>query len=199
MYAYACLKMSLVAAALISTSVAANAADAPAPAPSRAQLGALYAWTGFYAGGHVGFGSVGDDDSRFLGGGQVGYNFYRTGPWVFGAEADISSGSKDLNWTSTLAARLGYAFNRFLVYGKVGGAWASFDHGDPCDHDNKHGDSCGGSNTATGLLLGAGVEYAVQNNWSVKFEYNRMNFDHRADANVFKIGVNYRFGPGPLR
>ena len=191
---YACLKMGLVATALISTSVVANAADAP----TRAQLATLYNWTGFYAGGHVGVGWVGDGDSGILGGGQVGYNFYQTGPWVLGAEADLSAASKDLNWTSTLAARLGFAFNRWLVYGKVGGAWANFDHGDPCDHNNKNGDSCGGSKTASGLLLGAGVEYALQNNWSAKFEYNRMDFDHRSDVNVFKIGLNYRFGLNPL-
>ena len=183
---YACLKTSLVVAtALISTSVLANAADQRPPV--RSQLATIYDWTGFYAGGHVGVGWVGNGDSGFLGGGQVGYN-YQTGPWVIGAEADISAASNNLNWASTLAARVGWAFNRWLVYGKVGGAWANQ------DFVGSHG--IVSSNTSSGLLLGAGLEYALQNRWSAKIEYNRLDVDHKAD--VLKIGLNYRFGLSPL-
>ena len=58
---YACLRMSLVGAALISTSVAANAADVPRP-PVRSPIATIYDWTGFYAGGHVGGGWVDNGD-----------------------------------------------------------------------------------------------------------------------------------------
>ena len=178
---YACLKMSLVATALISVSVVAVAADAPRP-PVRSQLATIYDWTGFYAGGHVGVGWVGDGDSSFLGGGQVGFN-YQMRQWVLGVEADLSAASKDLNWTSTLAARLGWAFDRWLVYGKVGSAWANI------DVETRH-------RTTSGLLLGVGTEYALQNNWTAKIEYTRMDLDHKVD--VLKLGLNYRFGLGPL-
>jgi len=181
---YACLRMSLVATALISTSVVTYAADAPRPV--RSQLATLYDWTGFYAGGHVGVGWVADGDSNFLGGGQVGFN-YQIRQWVLGVAADLSAGSKDLNWTSTLAARLGWAFDRWLVYGKVGGAWANIDV--PVFDGVV-------SRTSSGLLLGVGAEYALQNNWTAKIEFNRMDVDHKAD--VLKIGLNYRFGLGPL-
>ncbi len=68
---YACLRMSLVATALMLTSIVANvsnAADIPR-APVRSPLATIYDWTGFYAGGHVGGGWVGDGDGGFLGGG----------------------------------------------------------------------------------------------------------------------------------
>jgi opacity protein-like surface antigen len=182
---YACLKMSLVVAtALISTSVIANAADQRLPA--RSPLATIYDWTGFYAGGHVGGGWVGDGDGGFLGGGQVGYNI-QMGPWVYGVEADASAASGDLNWTATLAARFGWAVDRWMVYGKVGGAWVNEDF----VRMRRVSDD-----TSSGLLLGVGAEYAFQNNWTAKIEYNRMNVDR--DVDVVKFGLNYRFGLNPL-
>jgi opacity protein-like surface antigen len=50
--------------------------------------------------------------------------------------------------------------------------------------------------TSSGLLLGVGAEYAFQNNWTAKIEYNRMNVDR--DVDVVKFGLNYRFGLNPL-
>ena len=183
---YACLRMSLVAAtALISTSVVANAADVQRP-PARSQLATIYDWTGFYAGGHVGGGWVDNGDGGFLGGGQVGFN-YQMRQWVFGVEADVSAASGDLNWTSTLAGRFGWATGPWLIYGKVGGAWANVD----VVTMRRVSDS-----TSSGLLLGIGAEYALPNNWTAKVEYNRMDVDRNVDA--VKVGVNYRFGLNPL-
>jgi len=178
--------MSLVAAtALISTSVIANAADVQRP-PVRSQLATIYDWTGFYAGGHVGGGWVDDGDGGFLGGGQVGFN-YQMRQWLLGVEADLSAASGDLNWTSTLAARFGWATGPWLIYGKVGSAWVNNDivtHGIVTDK------------TSSGLLLGIGAEYALLNNWTAKIEYNRMDTDRNVDA--VKLGLNYRFGLGPV-
>jgi outer membrane immunogenic protein len=183
---HACLKMSLVATALISTSVVANAADVPRP-PVRSPIGIIYDWTGFYAGGHVGGGWVDNGgDGGFLGGGQVGFN-YQMGPWVYGVEADVSAASGDLNWTSTLAGRFGWALDRWMLYGKVGGAWANVDVVRMARVSDE---------TSSGLLLGVGAEYAFQNNWTAKVEYNRMNVDR--DVDVVKFGLNYRFGLNPL-
>src|SRR5215510_2989587 len=180
LHMYACLKMSLVAATLISTSIVANvsnAADVPRP-PARSTIATIYDWTGFYAGGHVGGG--------WVDGGEVGFNFQR-GPLVYGIEADVSGASGDLNWTSTLAGRFGWAVNRWMLYGKVGGAWANEDF----VRMNRVSDR-----TSSGLLLGVGAEYALQNNWTAKIEYNRMDVDR--DVDVVKFGLNYRFGLNPL-
>ena len=69
----------------------------------------------------------------------------------------------------------------------------------------------GASETRVGWTVGAGVEWAVWDNWSVKLEYDYLDFGSRtvtfndpvfgaATINVsqriseVKLGVNYRFG-----
>src|SRR6516162_2304182 len=137
------MKLGLAAAMLASAPDVSNAIDAVhAPAYGYPPPPLFYYWTGFYGGGHLGVGwSVGA--SGFLGGGQAGYN-YQINQWVLGVEGEFSgTGIQDnvnatfvfpgaiattpaetsLDWVSTLAPRFGYAFDRWLVYGKVGGAW----------------------------------------------------------------------------
>jgi len=181
------LKTCFVVAALMSTAVTAQAVDLPArphkgPAPVVA-----YDWTGMYVGGHLGWGSA-DDLDGFLGGGQVGLN-YQFGQWVAGVEgqfswSDISKGGHSIDWVSTLAARFGLAFNRWLIYGKVGAAWADFK-------------APGFSETDSGMMIGFGTEYAFGNNWSGKIEYNVIDFDGKDNLHLVKAGINYRFAPLP--
>jgi outer membrane immunogenic protein len=168
-------------------------------------------------------GQVSPEAAGFLGGGQVGYNF-QVGSWVFGIEGDGSvstaNGAKscpngffatchaNIEWTATLAGRLGYSWDRTLFYAKGGAAFteATFD----------------GSSNVTGLtfatvtdnrvgwMAGAGFEYALTSNWSAKAEYNYMDFgtrnltfsngefaDIRLEVHAVKVGVNYRFGWTP--
>lgn len=176
------LKVSLVAAALGSTPVAAHAADAARPVPR------AYDWTGFYAGAHVGW--AGDDDSAVIGGGQAGVN-YQIGRWVLGLEGELGTSSGNIGWLTMLSARAGWAFDRWLVYGKLGSAWADIDNGD--GGRNKRGES---DHSSSGWLFGIGAEYVLQNNWTAKFEYNKIDIND--SAHVFKVGLNYRFGLGPL-
>ena len=187
---------------------------------------------------------VGNDytGSGGLAGGQVGCN-YQDGNWVFGAEGEgYWSGMKatDARSTSTfrdsdtdknkydfsIAARAGIAFDRTLVYGKAGWVWGKFDFLEtdtsPC------GIGCvpfitttAGGDTLNGLLLGAGIEHAITNNWTVKLEYNFLRYGskeisfvdcnnrstpacglpftntYHADKQIFKIGVNYLFNMAP--
>jgi outer membrane immunogenic protein len=218
------VKISLVAAALVSTPIVADAADAVrAPVYRPAPIVPLvYNWNGFYVGGHVGAGWSDGGDAGFLGGGQAGYN-YQIGQWVLGAEWQMSATSiKDtvsasfifpgfavgaasiearLDWVSTFAARFGWAFDQWLVYGKVGGAWAHTSV-DIVNSINSIAGSLGMATsfdrTVSGLLLGVGAEYALWDNWTAKVEYNMMDFgsDFFTDStfHVVKAGVNYHFG-----
>jgi outer membrane immunogenic protein len=219
---YRFITFGLAAVLLASASAASEAADVqrgpayrPLPPPP------FYNWTGLYVGAHVGGGwadlGVGDSGSGFIGGGQVGYNFQVNPNWVVGLEVEVSgSGIKnnlltiptfagpmtvDFNWNTlvTVAPRFGYAFDTWLVYGKVGGAWA--DVSGSVNTPFGSGSTPGG--TASGWMVGVGTEYAFRNNWSAKIEYNHLDFG--GDAGTFltpntvtvdtvKAGINYRFG-----
>ena len=114
----------------------------------------------------------------------------------------------NLDWVSTLAARFGYSFVRWLVYGKAGAAWAhaSANINSSVIIPGIGGVGGGGTidQTVSGWMLGVGTEYAVGGNWTAKVEYNMMNFGSNSpfssdSFHVIKGGINYRFGgPGWL-
>jgi outer membrane immunogenic protein len=210
---------------LAGATIVSKAADAPRPpAYPMPPPPLFYNWTGIYAGVHAGGGwadlGVGDTGTGFIGGGQVGFN-YQVNQWVWGLEADISgSGIKNnlasigtpfgpitanFNWNSltTLAPRFGYASDSWLVYGKVGGAWADVS----VSVNAPFGFSSSAGGTASGWVAGVGAEYAFRNNWSAKVEYDHFDFGNDGGTfitgntvtlNTVKAGVNYRFGGWPF-
>lgn len=248
------VKLTSLLTAVISLGGAHSvfAADLPAKAPVRPPaFVAAHNWSGFYIGGHVGYGwgskewtriggSGGEDGNGsvrsfdpdgFLGGGQVGIN-YQVNQWVFGIEGEISwsdvgggfagtnnngpaSWNTDINWIATLAGRIGYAFDRSLLYVKGGVAWADEDYTHPATGGQLQAFNYTGSATRTGWLIGAGYEYAFGQNWSARLEYNYMDFGTKSitlnevsgrfatfdvdqQLHAIKFGVNYRFGGAPI-
>jgi outer membrane immunogenic protein len=178
----------------------------------------------------VGMGIPSYDANGVLGGLQAGYN-YQMSSWVFGLEGEVAwtnmsgasnwvmngnSGtlSTDVRWLDTVAGRVGYAFDRTLVYAKGGAAWESADYGHIMTGGMNH--SLSGDATRTGWLVGVGIEHAFWQNLSVKLEYNYIDFGSAnittADGagtsatfnihqrvNILKAGFNYRFGgEGPV-
>ncbi|ALK08634.1 outer membrane protein [Blastochloris viridis] len=179
----------------------------------------------YYGFPYTGYG--GKDDNGFLGGGQIGFN-YQVGQWVFGVEGDVSwtdlgtshdyyiddpffyyGRGSSVDWIATLTGRIGYAWDNWLLYAKGGAAWGGRDGGRNYDlldvyYDNR-------DDTHTGWTLGAGVEWAWTPNWSVKLEYDYIDFGggheyyvgdyyfkEEAQIHTVKLGVNYRFGgPAP--
>src|SRR5262249_51740693 len=140
--------------------------------------------------------------SGIAGGVRGGYN-WRTGSFVFGAEADLNlSGTQDRfaswkfsnPWFGTVRGRLGYAFSNVLVYGTLG---LAFGEG--------HLELGGASETKshTGWTAGAGMEGALSNAWSARVEdlyfdpadrpYGLTGPSHGFESSLFRIGVNYRF------
>ena len=233
------LEISLVAAAMVWSPLAADAADnVPAPAypapPYRPAppIPLTYNWSGFYVGGHLGVGWADGGSSGFLGGGQVGFNYQFNPQWVLGIEADIAGttikdrvnasfvfpsapgfppmvattgASASLDWVSTFAAKFGYAFDRWLIYGKAGGAWAhaTANISSSVIVPGVGGVGAGGTidRSVSGWMLGVGTEYALWDGWTAKLEYNMIDFGNDVIADdklhVFKAGFNYRFGYGP--
>ncbi|MGH6682313.1 MAG: outer membrane protein [Pseudolabrys sp.] len=216
---------------------AANAADLPRPAYKAPVFNPepVYSWTGFYIGLHAGYGwttisgsdptgtGTGDLDG-WLAGGQLGYN-YQIGKFVVGVEGDLSAADVKFSvddplglgggnatvkndYFATLALRLGYAFDRFLVYGKGGAAFTR----EKWDITDGVGGFANGSFRRTGWMLGAGVEYALWNAWSIKAEYNYLHFGSidevlttggglvaagpataSSHSHLLKFGLNWRF------
>src|SRR5579859_1536448 len=92
-------KLLVSAAALTVFAAPALAADMPArtytKAPSYTAPAAIYNWTGFYIGGHVGGAFAGDNsltgsDARFMGGVQGGFDYQFATIGVMGVEAQYS-------------------------------------------------------------------------------------------------------------
>ena len=139
------------------SSVSARAADLNYPTPVEPFMAPpAYNWTGFYLGGHGGYGwGTGDAETvgtptqhpeGWLGGAQIGYNFQFPSNVVVGVEADVSFAGVDdsrldgtalrlsskIDYFGTVRLRLGYAFDRFLPYVTGGMAWAHAHGGMSC-------------------------------------------------------------------
>lgn len=198
--------------------VPALAADLPqAPAPVYEVVPTTQQsidWTGLYVGGNLGwaFGnfdnktngsaSLSTDANGVTGGLYTGYNFQVTPNVVLGAEADFSlsdltqtrtNGGLSLesksDWNSNIRARIGYSFDRYLVYGAGGLALADLEVSANGDRDSK---------TALGWTVGAGGEAAITNNLSARLEYVYQDFGSQ-DFNLNGTGVSSDFSNSQIR
>ena len=141
------------------------------------------------------------DVKGFLGGGQIGVN-QQIGNWVIGIEADASwanlkgtqtiieggpaagitsnrSGSSIADRFVTIAGRIGFAQDRWLVYVKGGAAWVHENHTFNAVQTISFAGAtltgttvAAGSENRFGPVIGFGAEYALWGNWSFKSEYN---------------------------
>jgi len=178
----------------------------------------------------------GNNGGHFLAGGQIGYN-WQINNFLLSAEADADWLSRDNNngvgvvvpgvagpiavssnrtWITTAAARFGITADRALFYGKAGGGWVG-ENGLTISNLATGATIAGaGSRSRGGFLLGAGVEYAVTNNWTIKAEYDWIDIKGRTflvpagspflvgdtftssgrNVQEFKVGFNYLFNTG---
>jgi outer membrane immunogenic protein len=192
---------------------------------------------------------VSADTRGFLGGGQIGCDYQFASNWVIGIEGTISAsdikgdasetvlfqipGTAQVvpitgiahgktEWLSSATGRLGWSWDRWLVYAKGGAAWAKDKYSADIPIFSEHLED---TETRTGWTVGAGVEWAFWNNWSAKLEYDFYDFGTRTVTltgffpgvgpstappgpiaapgievqeriSVVKLGINYRFGLG---
>src|SRR5262249_52939100 len=98
--------------------------------------------------------------------------------------------------------RIGLVEDRWLVYAKVGGGWV---HSSALL--NFPGASWSGSNTSSGWLVGAGLEYGFKSHWTVRLEYDFLSLANwssstvpslqlNRDVQMVKAGINYKFDAG---
>jgi len=155
----------------------------------------------------------GDRSGGFAGGGQIGYNYQFTpgSGFVIGVETDIQgiafakadaaylgttpyySVRPNLDYVGTVRARLGYAFDRVLVYGTGGFAYgggsrpssaASYPHSLP-------------GTDRTGYAAGGGIEYAFTEKLSAKVEALYLHLDRGfTGTTYYSASVPAYYGAG---
>ena len=171
----------------------------------------------FRTGDGTGRNDAGRDATTLLGGMFAGHA-WQSGPWVYGLEADISASNLERSVSSvpmgvgfegrdtafgpiraradafgTARARIGYAFDRYLVYATFGleGARARFSTGLP--------NSTPGSvqaprreRTFIGFSLGTGIEYAITDNLALGLEYRYLDLGHSGRLDLGTVpGVDH--------
>ena len=197
----------------------------------------IFTWTGVYLGGQIGYqwgksstgltaaggtlGEPGYSPNGVIGGAHIGYN-WQVAQFVLGLEGDVDGAGyrgsavdagTGLLFTTretvegSVRGRIGYAWDRVLIYGTGGVAFASIRNG----YTNQ---ITGASDTFTtgrvGWTAGGGLEYALTNNWSVRAEYRYTDFGsysqflanstvgtfsarkHETD-NAVRVGFSYKF------
>ncbi len=182
----------------------------------------------------------GVDQSGGFGGGQIGYN-WQSDRLVYGLEADFEGAdangaatvnvatpypfppgtahsSANLDWFGTVRGRLGYTvWDRGLLY--VTGGFAYGGVANKVTGETVFGQlNASPSEVATGYVLGGGVEYAFSPAWSIKAEFQYIDFGtaklqafsavptqaavESCDSfNAVRAGINYRLAPAyePLK
>jgi outer membrane immunogenic protein len=133
-----------------------------------------------------------------IGGAHVGYNL-QFAQWVVGLEGSVDGSSQNgtvtdgvtglmketrLDVQGSIRARIGFAFDRVLIYATGGAAFS--------DVRNNYVDTSGivtgtpgnseqDSKTRAGWTVGGGIQYAVTNNWSIRAEYRYSDFGNNKD------------------
>lgn len=182
--------------------------------------------------------SLGNDSSGVVGGGQIGYNWQFAPNWLLGIEGDISGTGirstntapvlflggapvgvgfnhgqdRNVDWMASIRGRLGWVWDRWMVYGTGGAAWADVNYRNDLTFPGAF-NPVSVNKTLSGWVAGGGVEYAVSNNWTVRAEYLYYDFGDETVINVspafvptatnnatwdnqihvVRAGVNYKF------
>ncbi|MDB5560312.1 MAG: outer rane autotransporter barrel, partial [Enterovirga sp.] len=181
----------------------------------------------------TGAGRVSPDYAGLLVGGQVGAD-YQFGQVVVGIAGDAAWSNArggrgcpnvgalffyncetTTDFLGMATARVGYAWGRSLLYVKGGAAFADLRERAKDNAGNQPllggitlADTTSRPYSAMGWAIGAGAEFAVTTNWSVKAEYMHYELERRQlafqtpgvaptsaahDGDLVRVGVNYRF------
>jgi outer membrane immunogenic protein len=169
-------------------------------------------------------GQANADRGSVIGGLQAGLN-YQIYNVVLGIEGDIGwaslsrsvaalslagpgfdTYSSKLDTLGTVRGRVGLAFDRLLVYGTGGAAFANLKDQlvDTAAHFTASPNS-----SVTGWTAGGGIEYAFADHWTAKAEYLHVGFPDRTafssiaalgyaftfkdSLDIGRVGINYKF------
>ena len=115
-------------------------------------------------------------------------------PYVGVRTAADSVAATSGGWFASIAGRVGFAVNNFLLYAKGGGIWAnignSFTDTDPIGLTLVAGTTVSGR---TGWLAGAGVEVAVNPNLTARIDWTHYDFGTASHTATASNAVLYTF------
>jgi outer membrane immunogenic protein len=184
------------------------------------------------------FGSTFDTTTNisFLGGGQIGYNYEFWSFFVIGAEVmfdwlpntqntvnvtntilvpgTTNTAAVTLNnrWATMATVKLGYAWDRMLLYGKGGGAWVGTSNPGFTVNNVPASFTSTSNNNNFGATVGLGVEWAFADHWSARAEWDAILLQNQSvtvsgsafgtdtitvkngSINMFTAALNYKFG-----
>jgi len=160
-------------------------------------------------------------------GGHIGYDFAISPAWRLGVEGDFNwagiTGKGEQYWSysgvgayvnekidsfGTLNARVGYVMGNWMPYVTGGLAFGHGTRDSVEEFNNFVLGSSSGSASHTGWDIGAGVEWAINQHWSVKAEYKYIDLGRAnyhlddsidtvlgiaAKVQTAEFGVSYRF------
>ncbi len=159
----------------------------------------------------------------WFGGVQAGYNLLLRSGWLLGIEADITftnhlvpnqviatrdssvtTLTETLDYVGTIRGRIGYAFDRVMVYGTGGFAYSQAriveSPGVGPDDDRR-------LMLRAGWAAGGGAELALNSYWSARVEYlyhqfapisltmpSGRNYESTFDMHMLRVGLNRKLG-----
>jgi outer membrane immunogenic protein len=165
----------------------------------------------------TGFTAVNLDTSGYVLGGQIGCDYQFAADWVFGIEGAASGGritgntavaqpgaipgdnatfKETSDFLTSVTGRVGYAWDRWMPYAKGGVALVGDKYsavgtflGTPYDFE--------GLESRLGWTAGAGIEWALWDDWSIKLEYDYYGFGQRNV--IFIDSISGNFGPENIK
>lgn len=229
-----CLGIASLAALIGSPALAADMAVKAPPV--------VWSWTGFYLGingggawGHTAwqyttapFNTANQSSSGGIFGGTIGYNWQVDPRWVLGVEGDVdwaringstacpsavfSCQSQIKAPFGTARGRVGWTWDRVMLYGTAGGAWSNVtiqtvnSTGPNACTNGGTSATCGTTNNRFGWTAGAGVEAMLW--WSLSGKVEWLYYDlgsgtygvdgglfvnARETGNMVRAGLNWHF------
>jgi len=158
-----------------------------------------------------------------FGGAQIGYDWEGAHHFLLGVEADLQAGGlkdsglaggqpvkSNLDWFGTVRGRVGYVARSTLVYVTGGAAAGNVDDEAVATARAVLFKS---NETRAGYVVGLGIEHKSAPTWSIKAEYQYLNFGSKVPVNAagspisqvvwqirddafhtVRVGLNYHFG-----
>ena len=159
-----------------------------------------------------------EDDASLVGGAHAGFN-WQNAQWVYGVEADIAAVEDTYEYVASLRGKLGWAYEKVLLYATAGVAFAKNDgfngtvsvgggiDGDNGEDGSNDGPASGGDggtggvattrrndDVETGFVIGTGTAVKLSNNVSLGMDGLYYFFDEGGNGAIIEPATDEPIG-----